>query len=479
MTEPDLDTLTLVGAISGLRARTFSSLELLGAVHARYQATEPALNSWVQLYEADALAQATVADRRLAATATPPPLLGIPIGVKDIFDIAGKPTCCNSELRRDAPVAHRDSEPVHRMRRAGAVLLGKTVTQEFAAGVISAPARNPWNPDRVPGGSSGGSAASVAAGTSLAALGSDTGGSIRIPASVTGTVGLKPTLGRIDLGGVFPLSSSLDTVGPITRTVADAVAMYLALINRLAEVGETIDRFEQAATSPTLAGVRVGVLTSFFNERLQPGVATAFAAAVEQLRDLGAEIIECDWEDARAARASALLISRVESAAVHHDALRDSPDGIGEDVRLRFEAGALLSGDIYLRARQARQAVKQSIAELYRSHGLDALVVPTLPATAPSAVDPFVTYTEGDSEGAGPALTRFTMPWNATGQPVISVPCGFDESELPVGLSFVGRPDDELRLCEIAQAYERAAGWFLCRPPMVFEHLAPIRSETT
>jgi aspartyl-tRNA(Asn)/glutamyl-tRNA(Gln) amidotransferase subunit A len=159
-----------------------------------------------------------------------------------------------------------------------------------------------------------------------------------------------------------------------------------------------------------------------------------------------------------------MLISRVESAAVHHDAIRTEGDRIRDDVRLRFEVGALLSGDVYLRARQARQSVKRSIADLYRGHRLDAVVVPTTPATAPLADEPAVTFPDGTREGAGPALTRFTMPWNATGQPVISVPCGFDAHGLPIGLSFVGRPDEDMQLCDIAQAYEQSTEWHLRRP---------------
>lgn len=462
----DIDTLTLVDAMKSLRERRFSSIELLRAIYARYEATEPILQSFVEIYPDDAVAQAVVADRRLAISKTPPPLLGLPVAIKDIFDIAGKQTRCNSELRRDVPVAHRDSEPVHRLRLLGMVLWGKTVTQEFAAGVISDPARNPWNIDHVPGGSSGGSAASVAAGTSLAALGSDTGGSIRIPASATGTVGLKPTYGRIDLKGVFPLSPSLDTAGPITRTVADAVVMWLALMKRGADIWSAVERFEEAAREPSLRGKRIGVLEAVVSDRMQPDVARAFVAALDRLRDLGAEIVECNWADLAAARASALLISRVESASVHHEALRTTSEGIREDVRLRFEVGALLSGDVYLRARQARSAARESIADLYATQRLDAIALPTLPATAPTRSDPRVTYPDGTVEGAGPALTRFTMPWNATGQPAISVPCGFDAKGLPIGLSFVGRPDEELALCEIAQAYERAAGWHLQRPPV-------------
>jgi aspartyl-tRNA(Asn)/glutamyl-tRNA(Gln) amidotransferase subunit A len=468
----ELNGMTLTRAVALLRDREITAVELLAAVHQRYLDTEHALRSWAERYEQEALAQAVVADRRLTAGSNAP-LLGIPVGVKDIFDIAGKVTRCNSALRASAPPAVRDAVPVHRMRKAGAVLLGKTVTQEYAAGVISAPARNPWDPERVPGGSSGGSAASVMSGTSLGALGSDTGGSIRIPASLTAAVGFKPTFGRIDLTGTFPLSPSLDTVGPMTRTVADAVAMYLVIADRNRDVYELIGQFDALAAHPTLAGVRIGVMRGFFTERLHPSVRGAFERAVVQLVELGAELIDVDWALARTARASALLISRVESAAVHHGTLRGTPDLMSDDVRYRFEVGALLSGDVYLRARAARIRARDTIGEVFRQHALEAVIAPTTPAVAPRVDSLELRFDDEVVEAIDAALTRFTMPWNATGQPVVTVPSGFDDDRMPVGLSFVGRPDDEVRLLEIAQHFEQATPWHRQRPA-----LAPTGART-
>ena len=462
MTNVDLATLSLTGARKALANGKLSAVELVRVIFERIEQTEPAIHAFVEVYAQDAMAQAAVADRRrrLRHPGTVP-LLGIPVGIKDIYDIAGKPTRCNTNLRSDCAVAHRDSEAVHLLRQAGAVLLGKTVTQELAAGVISPPARNPWDTDRIPGGSSGGSAASIAVGSCLGALGSDTGGSIRIPASVTGTVGFKPTFGRLSTKGVFPLSASLDTIGPIGRTVADAAVMYLVLAGRNQEIASFE---EQLGTSHALSGARVGVLTSYFNERIQPDVGASFERSVATLRELGAEIVECEWPDARAARASALLISRVESAAVHGEAIRNTPELIGEDVRLRLEIGAMTPGDVYVRARQTREAVKHSIAALYREHQLSALIAPTTPATALPAGNPVARFPDGTEESSGVALTRYTMPWNATGQPVISVPCGFDADGLPIGLSFIGRPDEELELSMLAHAYEQATEWHRKRP---------------
>lgn len=464
MSTVDLDRITLVDARTALRQGDISAVELLRSMFERYQRSEPTLQAWVE-YDVDrAAAEAVVADRRLRASTTPPPLLGIPVGIKDIFDLAGKPTRCGSRVRDGAPVAPRDAEAVHRLRKAGAVLLGKTVTQEFAAGVVSAPARNPWDADRIPGGSSGGSAVAVASGTALLGLGSDTGGSIRIPASVTGTVGLKPTWGRIPLDGTYPLSPSLDTAGPIALTVADAAVAWQVLSNRLADVDATIDRLQ--STPSDLVNVRIGLPTSHFTERLQAGVEDRFRDAAALLRDLGAAVVEVSWDDALAAHAAAMLISRVESASVHHDHIRQCPELLGDDVRARLEVGAMTSGETYLQARRARVAARNSIAALYREHGLDAVITPTLPATALRANTLLAAYPDGSTEGVGPAYTRFTMPWNATGQPVITVPCGFDDTHLPVGLSFVGQPDKEIALCQIAQVYEQSAGWHRHRAPL-------------
>jgi aspartyl-tRNA(Asn)/glutamyl-tRNA(Gln) amidotransferase subunit A len=297
-------------------------------------------------------------------------------------------------------------------------------------------------------------------GTSLGALGTDTGGSIRIPASVTATVGLKPTWGQLPLQGIYPLSPTLDTPGPIARSAGDALLLYLVMANRKAEVAG-IDAMLEPFGAKGLDGVRLGIVGGFFRENLQPDVAAACTMAIQALAALGAEVIEVEWTEAPVARAAAAIINRVEASGIHYDHIRGDQAGLlGEDARLRFEVGALLPADAYLRANVARERVRDSVARLYARHRLDALVAPTLAATAPHASEPVMVDLPDGPEGVGSALTRFTMPWNATGQPVISIPCGFDHAELPIGLSIVGRPDDELGICRIAHQYERATRWF-------------------
>ncbi|HEU0165080.1 MAG TPA: amidase [Thermomicrobiales bacterium] len=454
----DLKTTTLQEAIAGLDNHDFSSVELIDATIARLQATEPEIHAYVEIFADEARSQAQAADQNRAAERVTKPLLGIPIGVKDIFDVVGVPTRSGSKQRANVAPAAKDAPVVARWREDGAIFTGKTVTQEYAAGVVSHPARNPWNPDHIPGGSSGGSAASVAIGSCLGAMGSDTGGSIRIPAAVTGIVGLKPTFGRLTAKGVYPLSPSLDTVGPLARSVADAAILYLSMAGRTAEI-DGVDSLLAPYGSKGLEGVRIGILSSFFTEMIQPDVATAFADAVQVLRDLGATIVETDWSEATTARAIAILISRIESGTIHHDNLRNHPELILADARIRFEAGQLLPANLYLRARMAREVIRDSIARVYAGNRLDAIAAPTLAATAPRADNLIVEFPEG-KEVVGFALTRYAQPWNATGQPVITVPSGADGNGLPIGLAIVGRPDDEIGISRIAAQYEQATGWF-------------------
>lgn len=457
--------LTVRSAAELLRTGALSAVELTEAALARIEQTEPRLRAYVEVTADAARAAAREADRERRDGHDRGPLHGIPVAVKDIFDVAGLPTRCGSRSRDEVAPARTDAAAVARLRAAGAVIVGKTVTQEFAAGVISAPARNPWDPGRIPGGSSGGSAAAVGSGSCLAALGSDTGGSIRIPASVVGIVGLKPTYGSLSTAGVYPLSWALDTIGPLTRTVEDAALVVDLLAGRDSTDREAIARF---ARTDRLDGVRLGVPRPHLFDRLQPGVRAAVEAAIATFRDLGAEVVETPWPEAAAARAAAFLLNRIESVTVHAELLTTGSARrrlLNDDLRVRLEAGALIPTSLYLRARQAREVIKQSIARLFAEHRLDAIVTPTTPATAVSAERPVIVDEAGE-EAVGIGYTRLTMPFNATGQPALSLPCGFDESGLPVGLQLAGRPFAEAGLCRIGHAYERTAGWFHQRPPL-------------
>jgi aspartyl-tRNA(Asn)/glutamyl-tRNA(Gln) amidotransferase subunit A len=303
----------------GYRRRRWSPIDVAQAALERIESSEPALHAWVLVDPEQALGAAARAEQDLMSDVDRGPLHGVPIGIKDIFDVAGWPTRCGSAAREDVAPAAANAWSVQTLIDGGVVILGKTTTQEFAAGTISPPARNPWNPGRIPGGSSGGSAAAVAVGACLGAMGSDTGGSIRIPAAACGVTGFKPAFGQLDSAGVFPLSWSLDTIGPIARTVDDTWIMWNVLSN--ADSG--------AAPEPGFnsdgRSHRVGVPRSFFFDSLHPDVRAAVDAAIERMRDTGVTIVDTPWPDAAAARACGFIINRVETAAVHERVAIDDP----------------------------------------------------------------------------------------------------------------------------------------------------------
>jgi aspartyl-tRNA(Asn)/glutamyl-tRNA(Gln) amidotransferase subunit A len=463
MTANVLPDLGVAEIAAGYRGGAFSPVEVTNAVLERIGATDPLIHAWVEVAAAEALAAAAVAEQELASGVDRGLLHGVPIGVKDIFDVAGLPTRCGSAARDDAPPAVDDAWAVSTLRGAGAIVLGKTVTQEFAAGVLSAPARNPWDPNRAPGGSSGGSAAAVAVGACFGALGSDTGGSIRIPAAACGVVGFKPTFAQFDLRGVYPLSWALDTLGPLARTVAETEAVFRALLDT--EAG-TSDRQLLPGEEP-LGGMRIGVSRPFFFDWLQPDVAASVEAALDMLRGLGATVVETPWQEGAAARACAFVINRIETAAVHEHVALAEPDRFqryGAELRLRIAAGRELPVSLYVAAVRARAAIRDSMVRLFADHRLDALVAPTLPTAAVMADAPAIAGT-GREESVGAGWTRLTMPFNATGQPVLAVPSGLDRQGLPIGIQFAGRPGDEAALFRIGQAFESVRGPL--RPPLL------------
>ena len=384
---------------AALRSEAWTRSEYLAATRARMHDMDAVIHSTVLELE----------DEPPVAGADDLPLVGLAVAVKDIFDVRGTPTRCNSASRQDVGPADQDAAAVARLRRAGATLISKTVTQEFAAGVVSQPAGNPWDPERIPGGSSGGSAAAVAVGAAALAFGSDTGGSVRIPSSVCGVTGLKPTFGTVSTAGVFPLSWSLDTVGPIARTVRDVALMYV-LMRDPARVSRDDDRKGWiqllSGTDPerSLAGQRIGIPVPFFLDRIEDDVRTAFRSAAATLGDLGAEVIEVTWGDADLARACATVINRVESAAIHAGAVDADPEGYGTELRDRLRASRSITSAAYLRALQGRIQSRRSLAATFEEHGLTAMIAPVTAGTAARKDDLNVRYGDGVTEPVGNAL---------------------------------------------------------------------------
>ncbi|MFN8660781.1 MAG: amidase [Thermomicrobiales bacterium] len=457
--KPDILSLSIAELGSAYRRRELSPVEVTDACLSSIDQTEPMLHAWVEVSAGTARETARAAEAAMRSGVDRGPLHGVPVGIKDIFDVEGLPTRCGSPARAHHPVAAADAASVSALRAGGAVLLGKTVTQEFAAGVISPPARNPWDPARIPGGSSGGSAAALAARNCFAAMGSDTGGSIRIPAAACGVVGFKPTYASLSEAGVFPLSWSLDTVGPLARSVADVQLTWALLAG---QQFTPLDRED-------LKGFRIGLPGAFFFDNVQPAVREAMTSTVDAMRSLGAVVVEAPWAEAPAARAIGFLLNRAETAVVHGEIAREDPERFAKynpDLRLRVAAGGILPSQLYVDSVRKRGAVRDSMARLFREHRLDAVIAPTLPTTAVTAADMAITGT-GLDEGIGAAWTRLTMPFNTTGQPVLAMPVAFDEATLPIGVQLAGAPGREDDLFAIGRVLEGALGWQATLPPLL------------
>lgn len=451
--------LTISQAAEEIQLGMLSPVELTQSVLGRIACAEAKINAFTLICAESAMEQANRAEDEIARTGPKSPLHGIPFAVKDIFDVAGVPTTASSQVR-DGSLASRDSAPVAALLEAGAVLVGKTELHEFAYGAITPNSRNPWDVERIPGGSSGGSAAAVAAGECLMALGTDTGGSIRIPASACGVVGLKPTYGRVSVHGVIPLSWSLDHVGPLTRTVRDA-ALSLNIIARVdVDVSSSLSGTAIDYTSGLDAGVKgltIGVPSNYFFDDIDPEVSSATSTALELLESNGASLrwVEIPYSNYFMAALRGIMMP--EASAYHEPALRAHPELYTDDVRLKLEAGALISASQYIKALRTRTLIQRALADAFK--GLDVIVFPTLPITAPKVNEETILLRDGTRRPVGDAFVGHTALGNLTGLPAISVPCGFDTSNLPIGLQIIGRPYDERTILRVAQNYESSTDW--------------------
>jgi aspartyl-tRNA(Asn)/glutamyl-tRNA(Gln) amidotransferase subunit A len=441
---------TLEGAIHALRTRTVAALELTEAALARIERREPDLNAFITVTADDARRRA----RELDGQAARAPLAGVPVGLKDLFDVAGVATTGGSAIfARNVP--SEDSAVAARLFASGAVNVGKTNLHEWAFGVTTdnphfGPTRNPWGLERIPGGSSGGSAAALIAGEIFGSIGSDTGGSIRIPASLCGIVGLKPTYGRVSLRGAIPLAWSLDHAGPMARTVRDAAVLLQAIagydpddpVSADMPVDDYLGRIEDGVRDLRIGVVSGRFLTRFeAEERPAPAVAAAVDAAAALLSREGAHVEDAELPRSDELRAAQLIVIGTEAGAFHRDRIATDRARYGADVARRIDIGLARTGPDYASA----------LGEW------DAVLLPTTPMTAP--------VREGaDAVAAAARLTAYTSPFNLVGLPAISIPCGADASGLPIGLQLVARPWAEARLLRIARAFERATAWSGRRP---------------
>jgi aspartyl-tRNA(Asn)/glutamyl-tRNA(Gln) amidotransferase subunit A len=434
--------MTIEEAAAELRAHRTSAVELAEESLRRIRESQPRLNAFITITEDLAIEQARQADDELARGVDRGPLHGIPYALKDLFATRGIRTTCGSKILADR-ITGSDSEVYRKLTEAGAVLMGKTGMHEFAYGITNnnphfGPVRNPHDPSRIPGGSSGGSGAAVAADLVFFAMGTDTGGSIRVPASYCGCVGLKPTYGRVSRSGVFPLGYSLDHVGPLTRTVRDSSLVMSALIDFRASNPAIAGQ----AANPAIAGWRIGVPENFFTERLAPEVAAAFDRALRTAETLGARLVPIQVPDPAAINTAGRVILLSEASTVLQPYLNRRED-FGTDVLALVDQGRLMAATDYIDAQRLRRLFQKRWSKLWEK--ADVIFTPTTPIQAPLI---------GQSEVAGEdvrlASTRFVRPFNVLGLPALSI--SFSTSSLPIGLQMVGQPLREGELLAFAES---------------------------
>ncbi|AKU93317.1 Asp-tRNA(Asn)/Glu-tRNA(Gln) amidotransferase subunit GatA [Vulgatibacter incomptus] len=475
--------LTLAGLAASLGRKELSSLEATQACLERIEATDPKIGAFLHVDAEGALAQARASDERRAMGASLGPLDGVPVALKDIFCTKGIPTTCGSKIL-EGFVPPFDSSHVIRLAQAGAVMVGKLNMDEFAMGSSNetsayGPCRNPWDLERTPGGSSGGSAAAVAARQVFGTLGTDTGGSIRQPAAFSGVTGIKPTYGRCSRYGVIAFASSLDQVGPFGRTAEDCALLLQAIAGRDPMDSTSLDvpvpDWASGLSSASVKGMRLGVPKEYFVEGVDPEVEAAVRAAMKRLEELGAELVpvelphteygistyyvvapaECSSNLARFDGVRYGLSERQEGG-LREMYFRTRAGGFGPEVKRRIMIGtwALSSGyydAYYLRAQKVRTLIKRDFEEAFRK--VDAIVTPTTPTAAfrlgERADDPLQMY----------LADVFTLACNLAGLPGMSLPCGFTSGGLPIGMQLLGKPLDEATLFRVGAAYQAVTDW--------------------
>jgi aspartyl-tRNA(Asn)/glutamyl-tRNA(Gln) amidotransferase subunit A len=430
-------------SIAGLLERGETSSFELARAHLDRADAIAGWNAFITVLADDALAEARESDERRCRGETRGPLDGVPITAKDIIWSRGRRTTSGSRIDRDF-VPDRDAPSLASLRAAGAVLLGKTNLHEFAYGVSNVnphygAARNPWDPSRISGGSSGGSAVALAAGVGFGSIGTDTGGSIRIPSALCGTVGLKPTYGAVSREGVTPLSWTFDHVGPMARNVEDVSLLYEVLTGRPA--GDRLD---------SLRGVKLGLHEKYFFERLAPEVEASVRGAIARMTGLGAEIVEVDVPEVELQAACRNTIAFAEASSYHEQNIRKRPEDYGELTRELLRFGLLIPATDYLGASRARRRIVRAFRRAFET--FDVLVSPATPAPAP---DLEATRLEtGEELRSG--LLRLASPFNTVGFPAISVPCGFTADGRPIGLQLAAGPGRESTLLGVARAFEES-----------------------
>lgn len=456
--EPALMSLTAVA--EAIATKRLSSHEVARSCLHRIAQWQPSLNAFMTVEAEAVLKAADAADAALARGQVSGALHGVPLAHKDMYYDAGKVVTCGSLIRRDF-VATTTSTALQRIKDAGTIRLGSLQMAEFAYGptghnVHYGPVHNPFALDHITGGSSSGSAAAVAARLTFAALGSDTGGSIRLPAHFCGVTGLKPTYGRISRAGAMPLSQSLDTVGPLARSVQDC-ALLLGLMAGPDPLDATASNAPvpdyMAATKQPIKGIKIGVPTAFYVDDLDPEVAQVLDRTIAVLKGEGAEILRVELPDQQQLTAACQILLAVEAAALHQRWLTERPQDYSPQVLMRLQNGLAIPGVTYLETMRWRGPALA--AHVAATAAVDAVLTPGAPVAAPTIAESDV----GNSSGAGALiqrLTRFTRPINYLGVPSLAIPAGFTRTGLPVGMQLIGRSFDEATVLRIGAAFQRA-----------------------
>jgi aspartyl-tRNA(Asn)/glutamyl-tRNA(Gln) amidotransferase subunit A len=465
----DLHWLTISELSARLQARELSSVEVTEATLRRIEATEDLVHAYAGVMTDQALADAARADEELSRGESRGPLHGVPVGVKDLLHTAGFPTEGGSRVL-EGFVPESDAVVVANLREAGAVIVGKTVTHEFAYGQDVPPTRNAWNHACYPGGSSAGSGVAVAVGSAYGAIGTDTGGSIRAPASVNGVVGLKPTHGRVSRRGVLPMSPTLDTAGPLTRTARDCALMLGAIAGGPADdrtvIREPVPDYA-AALGNDLRGVRIGVEREyFFYEAVSDPVRESVETAIDVLRELGATIVEVqiDRLDLSVPAGMAVLVG--DTSEWHSRLLRERGPLYVRETRVMLELGEIIFATAYAKAQKVRRLLQDSVRAAFTQNDISALAAPTLPVTTMPVEQLSVDLT-GSGVSAVSAFIHHCFIANLVGIPSLSIPVGFDSTDLPVGMQLFGKPFGEADLFGIAHAYQSATDWHDRHPELV------------
>ena len=450
----NLASLSLTDQRDLMKSGEVSASDLAAACYRQIERLNPTLNAFITVIPPEQLT--------LSEDAHGKPLFGIPLAVKDLYNTKGIRTTSGARFFADH-IPQEDAYVVQKIKQAGAQIIGKANTHEIALGVTNnnphfGACRNPWDITRTPGGSSGGSAVAVATGMALAALGTDTGGSIRIPAALCGVVGFKPTYGRVSLRGILPLSWNLDHAGPIARKVEDA-ALMLQVMGGYDELDpstvKTLPGDYSSHLRDTMKERKIALAVGDYIEESDPEILEAVRKAAEILKEQGASIKEVNMDFLREAAVANALMTQADGAAFHRDRMKEHPDWFGADVRLRLETGAAFTSSEYILARRTQSEIRRKCELLFDEY--DALLLPTTPIPAP--------VLEGeDALERARQLTRFTAPFNLTGMPALSIPCGFTKDSLPIGLQIVSRAWNEAGVLRTGYAFQESTEWHMQSP---------------